>query len=111
MALTPLLADGSFIAMSRQRAGAESLSGRPELSAEQDLGRRFEQMLWAEMLTHTGLEKSFTLGGGQAASAFSRHIVEAIAADLASSHPLGFGGRINEIIGQADPARTAGEVP
>lgn len=50
---------------------------------------RFEQMLWAELLTHTGLEKSLTLGGGEGASMFSRYFVEAIAADIAKQHPLG----------------------
>lgn len=54
-----------------------------------DIGKRFEQMLWAEMLSHAGLEESLTLGGGEAASAFSRYVVEAIAADIADKHPLG----------------------
>ena len=52
---------------------------------------RFEQMLWSEMLSHAGLEKSLTQGGGEGASAFSRFVVEAIAKDLAEKHPLGFG--------------------
>ena len=46
-------------------------------------------LLWAEMLAHTGLEEAFTKSGGQAASAFSRMIIESIAEDLARSHPLG----------------------
>lgn len=50
---------------------------------------RFEQLLWAELLTHTGLEDALTLGGGQGASMFSRYFVEAIAADIAEQHPLG----------------------
>ncbi|MEO1662906.1 MAG: hypothetical protein AAFR51_18095, partial [Pseudomonadota bacterium] len=50
---------------------------------------KFEQMLWAELLTHTGLEDSLTLGGGQGASMFARYFVEAIAADIAKQHPLG----------------------
>ena len=54
-----------------------------------DVGKRFEQLLWAEMLTHAGLEKSLTLGGGESASAFSRYVVEEIAADIAENHPLG----------------------
>jgi len=58
-----------------------------EMSDETKL--RFEQMLWAELLTHTGLEKSLTLGGGEGASMFSRYFVEAIAADIAKQHPLG----------------------
>jgi hypothetical protein len=59
-----------------------------ELGAE-DLGQRFEQMLWAEMLSHAGLERAFTQGAGEAAAAFSRYIIEAISEDLAKSHPLG----------------------
>lgn len=55
----------------------------------EDIARRFEQMLWAEMLSHAGLEKAVTQGGGEAASAFSRYVVEAIAKDLAAAHPLG----------------------
>ena len=57
---------------------------------DMNLGQRFEQMLWVEMLSHAGLEKAFTQGGGEAAASFSRYIVEAIAEDLALSHPLGF---------------------
>ena len=58
-------------------------------SPEQDTNVRFEQLLWAELLTHTGLEKALTLGGGEGASMFSRYFVEAIAADIAEQHPLG----------------------
>jgi hypothetical protein len=43
------------------------------------------------MLSHAGLEKAFTQGGGEGAASFSRFIVEAIARDLAEKHPLGFG--------------------
>ena len=70
---------------------AASQSGAPTSSADEliDVGKRFEQLLWAEMLSHTGLEKAFTQSGGEAASAFSRMIVESIAEDLAESHPLG----------------------
>lgn len=57
--------------------------------------QRFEQMLWAEMLTHAGLDKAFTQGGGEAASAFSRYVVEEIARDLAATHPLGLADHIN----------------
>ncbi len=60
-----------------------------ERSQASDIGVRFEQMLWSEMLAHAGLEKAFTQTGGEAASAFSRYIVEAIAKDLAEKHPLG----------------------
>lgn len=54
-----------------------------------DITKRFEQMLWAEMLSHVGLEKAFTQSGGEGASAFSRYIVEAIAEDISEKHPLG----------------------
>ncbi|MBY9065748.1 hypothetical protein K1X12_02490 [Hyphomonas sp. WL0036] len=57
-------------------------------------------MLWAEMLSHAGLEKSFTLGGGESASAFSRFIVEAIAEDLAETRPLGLAEKVDEVIAQ-----------
>ena len=50
---------------------------------------RFEQLLWAELLTHTGLEDALTLGGGEGAAMFSRFFVEAIASDIAKQHPLG----------------------
>lgn len=59
----------------------------PETSDESKM--RFEQLLWAELLTHTGLEDALTLGGGQGASMFSRYFVEAIASDIAKQHPLG----------------------
>lgn len=62
---------------------------QPKLTAEEDTNVRFEQLLWAELLTHTGLEKALTLGGGEGASMFSRYFVEAIAADIAEQHPLG----------------------
>jgi len=58
-----------------------------EMSEETKL--RFEQLLWAELLVHTGLEDALTLGGGEGASMFSRYFVEAIAADIAKQHPLG----------------------
>lgn len=54
-----------------------------------EVGMRFEQLLWSEMLSHTGLEEAFTQSGGEAASAFSRMMIEAIAEDLARTHPLG----------------------
>jgi hypothetical protein len=57
------------------------------------MAARFEQMLWAEMLSHAGLEDALTLGGGDGAAAFSRYIVEDIAADLAARHPLGLAAR------------------
>ncbi len=58
-----------------------------ELTDESKL--KFEQLLWAELLTHTGLEEALTLGGGDGASMFARYFVEAIAEDIAKQHPLG----------------------
>ncbi|WP_018148341.1 hypothetical protein [Henriciella marina] len=73
-----------------------------------DTNKRFEQMLWAEMLRHTGIEEAFTSAGGQAAAAFTQFAVEAIARDLAEKHPLGFNA-----VDRADEAyessRTLGE--
>ena len=69
--------------------GVAQAPTQPKLSAEEDTNVRFEQLLWAELLTHTGLEKALTLGGGEGASMFSRYFVEAIAADIAEQHPLG----------------------
>lgn len=73
--------------------GAAAPASQPNAEAAA-LGQRFEQLLWAEMLSHAGLEDAFTKGGGEAASAFSRYIVEAIAEDLAAKHPLGFGDQV-----------------
>ena len=61
-----------------------------------DINKRFEQMLWAEMLMHAGLEEALTKNGGEAASSFSRYVVEAIAADIAEQHPLGLGADAKE---------------
>lgn len=84
-----------MISVPGQVSGAQLTASNSQVksSAQADelkeVGKRFEQLLWAEMLSHTGLEKAFTQSGGEAASAFSRMIVEAIAEDLAESHPLG----------------------
>ncbi len=61
-----------------------------------DLGQRFEQMLWAEMLSHAGFEEALTRGGGEGAASFSRFVVEAVAKDLAARHPLGIGETLPE---------------
>lgn len=70
-----------------------------------NIGQRFEQMLWAEMLTHAGLEKAFSQGGGEAASAFSRYVVEAVAKDISESHPLGLADAIKFNVGPAPQPR------
>ena len=67
-----------------------------------DIGKRFEQMLWAEMLMHAGLEEALTKNGGDAASSFSRYVVEAIAADIAEKHPLGLGAGTAVLPGETD---------
>lgn len=70
---------------------AENADAAPDA----EIIKKFEQMLWAEMLTHAGLEKAFTQSGGEAASAFSRYIVEAIAEDISEKHPLGLSKEID----------------
>lgn len=81
--LSPLTAN-QLAAPSSADAGQ---TAQVELSEDAKL--RFERLLWAELLTHTGLEKAMTLGGGEGASMFSRYFVEAIAEDLAEQQPLG----------------------
>ena len=81
--LPPTLAPASSV----QPSSTTALPQGVENSDESKM--RFEQLLWAELLTHTGLEDALTLGGGQGASMFSRYVVEAIAADIAKQHPLG----------------------
>lgn len=76
--------------------GAGLAQGAPAAPAKagaeaDDISRRFEQMLWAEMLSHAGLEKAFTQNGGEGASSFSRYLIEAIAQDISDKHPLGLG--------------------
>lgn len=83
---------------SPQGPAGQGAAAAPERS---DIGKRFEQMLWAEMLSHAGLEKAFTQNGGEGASAFARFIVEAIAEDLAERHPLGLSGKVDETIARA----------
>lgn len=83
-----------------QAQAGQGAATPPERS---EIGKRFEQMLWAEMLSHAGLEKAFTQNGGEAASAFSRFIVEAIAEDLAERHPLGLSAKVDETIARRTP--------
>ncbi|MEQ9505265.1 MAG: hypothetical protein RLO80_03265 [Hyphomonas sp.] len=85
--MTPSILPGMDTAQARTSAAEAPKTRAEKEAAETKL--RFEQMLWAEMLTHAGLEKAFTQGGGEAASAFSRYVVEAIAKDLAEKHPMG----------------------
>lgn len=77
------------------QTGAADVKRLAAEKSEQNIKQRFEQMLWSEMLSHAGLEKALTLGGGEAASSFSRYFVEAIAKDLAETHPLGLAEHVN----------------
>jgi len=61
----------------------------PKNENAEDIGRKFEELLWAEMLSESGFEEALTMNGGDAASGFSRFVIEQIAADLALKHPLG----------------------
>jgi len=81
----------SPLPMTSASTGAAAPAAPTTQAAEMsdDTKLRFEQLLWAELLVHTGLEDALTLGGGQGASMFSRYFVEAIAADIAKQHPLG----------------------
>lgn len=58
-------------------------------ATEAEMGQKFEELLWAEMLSGAGLEEALTMNGGQSASAFSRFVVEALAQEIAEKHPLG----------------------
>ena len=82
---------------------AQKLTGQSPIASTEpsDIGKRFEQMLWAEMLMHAGLEEALTKNGGEAASSFSRYVVEAIAEDIAEKHPLGLGAGGQQITGGA----------
>ena len=72
------------------RAKPVARAHAPQLPKEStSITQKFEQLLWAEMLSHAGLEKSLTSGGGEGVSSFSRYVVEAIAEDIARKHPLG----------------------
>lgn len=90
--MTPSLVTSTDAGVLRT-ASADSPKSAADKEAE-GIKQRFEQMLWAEMLTHAGLEKAFTQGGGEAASAFSRYVVEEIAKDLAAQHPLGLTDKV-----------------
>lgn len=67
-------------------------------SEQSELGKRFEQMLWTEMLSHAGLDKAFAQDGGQAAETFSRYLIESLASDLAETHPMGLGEAVDRTV-------------
>ncbi|MEL7540967.1 MAG: hypothetical protein AAGJ51_08695 [Pseudomonadota bacterium] len=75
--------------ISPTQAVAQTATPQPNVELSDESKMRFEQLLWAELLTHTGLEDALTLGGGDGASMFARYFVEAIAEDIAKQHPLG----------------------
>ena len=54
---------------SNQLTASSSAEGAKPATTDmsEDAKLRFEKLLWAELLTHTGLEKAMTLGGGEGA--------------------------------------------
>ena len=91
--------------------GSGQATVRPNVTQPAGAGNinlEFEKLLWAEMLSHAGLEKAFTQSGGEAAASFSRMIVESIAEDLAERHPLGF-DPVGTRSPQGGPAAAGGE--
>lgn len=99
---------GTVQADAAERASRPSSLSSPSSQTEKsdsgqrsDIGQRFEQMLWTEMLTYAGLDKAFSQGGGEAASAFSRYVVEAIAKDLAETHPMGLAEAVDRTVASA----------
>ena len=81
--LTPIGLQASVAGLNKPDTAA------PSATAEAEMGRRFEELLWSEMLKNAGLEKALTMNGGEGASAFSRYVIDEIASDLADKHPLG----------------------
>ena len=68
-----------------------------EAGISEGVDLRLETLFWSEMLKHSGLEKSFTLGGGDGAQSFARFMIDEIAADLAVNRPLGIGHKVTDI--------------
>jgi len=91
--MTDIPGGGMATALSANQPISKSASR----SDAEEVGMRFEKLLWSEMLSHTGLEEAFTQSGGEAASAFSRMMIEAIAEDLARTHPLGLNATGNTV--------------
>ena len=85
------------------RTNSKAIEKSVQESEPSEIGQKFEQMLWTEMLTYAGLDKAFSQGGGEAASAFSRYIVEAISADLAKTHPMGLSEAVDRSISAQQP--------
>lgn len=77
-------------------------SATPDDMKFEAVQKRFEQLLWSEMLSQSGLEDALTKGGGQAAAPFARYVVEAIAKDIADMHPLGLAPETETSAGTAE---------
>ncbi|MCH2457683.1 MAG: hypothetical protein MK186_06500 [Henriciella sp.] len=87
---------------------AQSATATASSDNNSDVNVRFEQMLWAEMLRHTGLEEAFSSVGGEGAAAFTQFAVEAIARDLAEKHPLGLNA-VDRAVEAYEMSRTVGD--
>ncbi|RIJ23700.1 hypothetical protein D1224_05415 [Henriciella barbarensis] len=87
---------------------AQSAAATASSENNSDVNVRFEQMLWAEMLRHTGLEEAFSSVGGEGAAAFTQFAVEAIARDLAEKHPLGLNA-VDRAVEAYEMSRTVGD--
>ncbi len=87
---------------------AQTVSAPATTDKNADMNLRFEQMLWAEMLKYSGLEKAFSSAGGEGAAAFTQFAVEAIARDLAEKHPLGFNA-VDRAVEAYEMSRNVGE--
>ena len=87
---------------------AQTVSAPATADKNADMNLRFEQMLWAEMLKYSGLEKAFSSAGGEGAAAFTQFAVEAIARDLAEKHPLGFNA-VDRAVEAYEMSRKVGE--
>ena len=87
---------------------AQSVAAPATSETNSDVNMRFEQMLWAEMLRHTGLEEAFSSVGGEGAAAFTQFAVEAIARDLAEKHPLGLNA-VDRAVEAYEMSRTVGD--
>jgi hypothetical protein len=72
-------------------------AGPIKTPGEPDMGKQLEQLLWTEMLSHTGLEKTMAAGGAEGASEFFRFMIEAMARDFAEQHPLGLSEKIQAV--------------
>lgn len=82
----------SSVSPDQFRSGMFDQQNPPPVQKEID--KKLEKLLWSEMLKHTGLEASFTLGGGEGAVSFARYMVEEIAENISEAHPLEIGKKV-----------------